>query len=229
MAFNAKDIIVGAANILVGDPGTDLPAPATDASYATTLEAETGSVWRNVGYTSNGLEIQFAPEFGEVQVDQLLDSAKLFKSGMTVTLNTSLSEATLENLAFALAVNEDKYLNTSGTNTEIELDSGTQSATATWSAYTGTVKVMDLASGSLGECPTERQLVAVGPGPGQECIGEVVSERVYTAFRVLNVESVTISAKRDEATLYDVSLRLLPNSAGLYGQIVDRDWHNPAA
>ena len=35
-------------------------------------------------------------------------------------------------------------------------------------------------------------------------------------------KSVTVSAKRDEATMFDVSFRLLPNNTASYGRIVDR-------
>ena len=50
-------------------------------------------------------------------------------------------------------------------------------------------------------------------------------ERVYTAYRALSIENVTVSAKRDEASMFEVSFRLLPEDAsGSYGKIVDRTW-----
>jgi hypothetical protein len=42
------------------------------------------------------------------------------------------------------------------------------------------------------------------------------------AYRALSIESVTVSAKRDAATMFDVTFRLLPNNSGSYGKIVDR-------
>jgi hypothetical protein len=212
---NKANIIVGAAAIFVADEDATIPAPsANDASYKETLSSTTNSaIWRNVGYTSNGLELQFAPEFGEVQVDQLLDVAKMYKSGMTVTLNTSFAEATLENLAFAIASTEQVQ----SAGPLYQLDGAT---TGNWDTPS---EVLDLTSGELGECPVEKQLIAVGAGKGECAVGEA-NERIYTAYRVLSIESVTVSAKRDEASVFDVSFRLLPDNQGRYGQIVDRTY-----
>jgi hypothetical protein len=218
MAYESNNIIVGAAKILVADVGQALVEPVASESYADTLEAVAANAWTNIGYTSNGLELQFAPEFGEVQVDQVLDVAKMFKSGMTVTLNTTMAESTLENLAFALASSED--VETTGFGMRQKDTDVPGTPTDTW---TGATKALSLSAGQLGDCPVEKALVAVGPGPG-ECTATSVSERIYTAFRVLSIESVTISAKRDEASMFDVSFRLLPDSKGYYGQIVDRTW-----
>ena len=118
---DSKNIIVGAASIFIKadgpvDPnGVDqLPDFVEGESYRDTLNADKleGAIegseypaapWRNVGYTQNGLELTITPDFGEVEVDQLLDSAKIFKQGMQVTLNTTFAEATLENLLYAIA------------------------------------------------------------------------------------------------------------------------------
>jgi hypothetical protein len=78
-----------------------------------------------------------------------------------------------------------------------------------------------MASGSIGECPLERGLVAVGPGTGDCEVGSSL-ERVYVAYLALSIENVTVSAKRNEPSMFDVSFRLLPNSNGSYGKIVDR-------
>jgi hypothetical protein len=159
--------------------------------------------FRNVGYTMNGLEIQFQPDFGEVQVDQVLDVAKLYKQGMQVNLNTAFAEATLENLLFAIAADPNDKSALTGTG----IGAGSQE--------------MNISAGDLGECPVERGLVAVGPGTG-DCEAGSTIERVYVAYRALSIESVTVSAKRDEATMFEVSFRLLPNDNASYGKIVDR-------
>ena len=202
-----KNIIVGAAALFTFDGGeltdADLPVPATSTeSYKHTLTNEAD--FRNVGYTSNGLELQFQPDFGEVRVDQVLDVAKLYKQGMQVNLNTSFAEATLENLLLAIArPDSDASIPSTG-------------------AFEGE-DVLDLSAGALGECPVERGLVAVGPGTGDCEPGNEV-ERIYVAYRALSIENVTISAKRDEATMFEVSFRLLPNDSGSYGKIVDRTY-----
>jgi hypothetical protein len=203
MAYTRGDstqIIVGAAALFTYEAGPlpeagALPGYAAGTSYKTTLSDEEG--FRNVGYTMNGLELQFQPDFGEVAVDQVLDVAKLFKQGMQVNLNTTFAEATLENLLFALAGKDDNLTNVSGNPT------------------------LNLSAGDIGECPVERGLVAVGPGTG-DCADSDSIERIYVAYRALSIESVTVGAKRDEATMFEVSFRLLPNDNASYGKIVDR-------
>jgi hypothetical protein len=196
---SSNNIIVGAAALFTHEAGVlteaALPAYAEDVSYKTTLSNDAD--FRNVGYTMNGLEIEFQPDFGEVAVDQVLDVAKLFKQGMQVNLNTTFAESTLENLLFALA-GKDSDLNTVSGN-----------------------PTLNLSAGDIGECPVERGLVAVGPGTG-DCAASDELERVYVAYRALSIESVTVSAKRDEATMFEVSFRLLPNDDASYGKIVDR-------
>jgi hypothetical protein len=80
---------------------------------------------------------------------------------------------------------------------------------------------MRLSAGDIGECPVERGLVAVGPGTGDCEVGSAL-ERIYVGYRALSIENVTVSAKRDEATMFEVSFRLLPNDDASYGKIVDR-------
>ena len=202
---SSNDIIVGAAALFTHEAGvlTDaaLPAYAAGTSYKDTLSDDAD--FRNVGYTSNGLEIQFQPDFGEVAVDQVLDVAKLFKQGMQVNLNTTFAEATLENLLFALAGKDSDLGAATGTG----LGAGSAS--------------LNLSAGDIGECPVERGLVAVGPGTG-DCEAGSSIERIYVAYRALSIESVSVSAKRDEATMFEVSFRLLPNDNASYGKIVDR-------
>ena len=209
---DSKQIIVGAAALFVNSGGeldaADLPQFVAGEDYATTLSGPDALEFRNVGFTTNGLELQFQPDFGEVQVDQLLDSAKLFKQGMQVNLRTAFAESTLENLLVAIAGLESDLSNTATSAPGVE-------------GGTAVTKTLDLSSGKLGECPVERGLVAVGPGTG-DCTAANGKERIYVAYRALSMDSVTVSAKRDSATTFEVSFRLLPNGAGSYGKIVDR-------
>ena len=208
---SSSNIIVGAAALFTHNAGpigydedgkvtdvqaaSDLPVfTASTTSYKDTLSAD--SDYTNIGYTSNGLELAFNPDFGNVAVDQLLDVARLFKQGMTVNLKTSFAEATLENLLVA----------TAGKNSDLP------------TAVSG-VHQMRLSAGDIGDVPLERGLVAVGPGSGSSLDPK---ERIYVAYRALSIESVTVSAKRDAASMFDVSFRLLPNDDASYGKIVDR-------
>lgn len=200
----SNNIIVGAAAFFVADTtlaaGT-LPALVSSESYKETL-ADDGD-FTNVGYTMNGLELQFQPDFGEVAVDQLLDVAKLYKQGMQVNMATAFAEATLENLLLAIASPSDEL-------------SGTKS--------TSNGQVLNLSAGDIGECPVERGIVAVGPGTG-DCEDSAYVERVYAAYRALSIENVTVSAKRDEPSMFEVSFRLLPEDlSASYGKLIDRTW-----
>jgi hypothetical protein len=196
---SSSNIIVGAAALFTYEDGlltdADLPVYVNGESFKETLDDDAD--FRNVGYTMNGLEILFQPDFGEVQVDQVLDVAKLYKQGMQVNLNTAFAESTLENLLFAIA-GKDADLASVATN-----------------------PTLNLSAGEIGECPVERGLVAVGPGTGDCALSDQI-ERVYVAYRALSIENVTVSAKRDEATMFEVSFRLLPNDSASYGKIVDR-------
>jgi hypothetical protein len=213
---NSNQIIVGAAQLFVSNQGaleydsslgeyvfgsgsvSGIPAFVPGERYPTTVEND--SNWRNVGFTMNGLELQFQPDFGEVQVDQLLDVAKLYKQGMQVNMVTAFAEATLENLLVSIAGAEE------------DLDDSDPNAVE-----------LDIKSGELGGVPLERALIAVGPGSGDPtAIGADRVERVYVAARALSIDSVTASAKRDEPSMFEVSFRLLPASNGSYGKIVDR-------
>ena len=211
---DSKNIIVGAAQMFVGDNAleyvsgsgsasiyafggtgaSDIPTFVDGTTYANTLAGASASAyWTNVGFTSNGLEIQFQPDFGEVQVDQLLDVARLFKQGMKVNLVTAFAEGTLENLAVAIATDAP----VSG--------------------------VLNIQSGNIGDVPVDRAIIAVGPGSGDpEATGVSAVERVYVAHRALSIESVSAMAKRDAPTMFEVTFRLLPASNGSYGKIVDR-------
>jgi hypothetical protein len=214
---SSTNIIVGAAALFTYEAGplgldntgaitdtqaaTDLPDYVVNESFRKTLTNDAD--FRNIGYTMNGLELQFQPDFGEVSVDQVLDVAKLFKQGMQVNLNTTFAESTLENLLVAIAAQDS------------DLGSITGTGLAAGSAE------MRLSAGDIGECPVERGLVAVGPGTG-DCAESDMVERVYVAYRALSIENVSVSAKRDEATMFEVSFRLLPNDDASYGKIVDR-------
>jgi hypothetical protein len=215
---NSNQIIVGAAQLFVSNQGaleyssgsgsaaiynfgsgsvSTVPAFVSGTRYADTLEADAN--YRNVGFTMNGLELQFQPDFGEVQVDQLLDVAKLYKQGMQVNMVTAFAEATLENLLVSIA----------GSDSDL--------------TSTATQDVLVINSGELGQVPVERALIAVGPGSGDpDAVGATRVERVYVANRALSIDSVTVSAKRDTPSMFEVSFRLLPASNGSYGKIVDR-------
>lgn len=211
---NKQNILVGAASIYISntpDDATDVgitakPAYVPTESYKTTLDVAwdaaegdlaEAAAWKPTGYTQEGLEVSYEPDYGDVEVDQLLDSAVVFKQSMRVSLNTTLAEATLYNLMLAWGQSASS-LTSDASNAELDIEGG-----------------------SLGEAPEERSFIAVGNGAHGRA-GSQYSERVYHAYRVLNVESSTHGLKRNENTGIPVSFRALPADSGLYGKIKDR-------
>ena len=156
--------------------------------------------YRNVGYTNNGLQVTYNPSYGSVTVDQLLDTAKLFKESMEVMIATEMAEGTLENVLTVFGQSAST------------LNNG------------ATVDKLGLAGGALGEAPTERQLIAVGQAPTSGT-GVTKAERVYYARRVLSVQQSQFSLARNAASTFPVTFRLLPDGSKQgqeYGFIVDR-------
>ena len=215
---NAKNILVGASPLFISSVdvtstsyvnnaeagGASAGAFSTGTSYTDTLNAVTSGnfYYRNVGYTNNGLQITYNPTYDAVTVDQLLDTAKLFKASMEVMIATEMSEGTLENVLTVFG-QEESTLATAGTGTS-------------------KTKTLGLAGGALGQAPTERQLIAVGQAPTADASR---AERVYYARRVLSVQQSQFSLARTAATTFPVTFRLLPDanySGSEYGKIIDR-------
>ena len=99
MANNSKNIIVGAGVLYIGADETekeldDIPNTGNFLSNALKSYQDPSNVksgeWTHVGYTSEGVDFSFEPDFGEVQVDQLLDVAKIFKQGQKLWLEPLL-------------------------------------------------------------------------------------------------------------------------------------------
>jgi len=226
---NAKNILVGASPLFISnfdvtagstkykenaEPGSaEAGAYVNGTSYTDTLNAVDAAAqttantfaYRNVGYTNNGLQISYNPTYGSVTVDQLLDTAKLFKESMEVSIQTEMSEGTLENVLVVFGQGSD---------------------TLTDNALTGNAKrtTLGIAAGALGVAPTERQLIAVGQAPTSSA---TKTERVYYARRVLSVQQSQFSLARNNPTTFPVTFRLLPSGetayAGQeYGKIIDR-------
>ena len=219
---NARNILVGAAPLYISvkdstdvtytenmlESGAIALAPRTSAR--TTLDAATDK-FRNVGYTNNGLQITYNPTYDSVTVDQLLDTAKLFKSAMEVMIATEMTEGTLENVLVVFG---------QGSNTK------TGSLTKGASGPADTSETLGLEAGALGVQPTERQLFAVGAAPTIDSASAfITSERVYYARRVLSVQQSQFSLARNTPTTFPVTFRLLPDanySGSEYGKIIDR-------
>jgi hypothetical protein len=236
MANNSKNIIVGAGVLYIGadnDEKTvnDIP-DVSGGNSGKTFDANTqgtyqnpsnvnNTEWDHVGYTSEGVDFSFEPDYGEVQVDQLLDVAKIYKQGQKVMVKTTLTEATLENFLVVL-----------GGKTGA---SGDLRATSLHASSKGTTQALDLNGGALGYAPVERSILIVGPGPESLLTspsnGGTVVERLYLGYRALSMETVSVGIKRNEATVFPVTFRLLPSNLNTtlsqdgnatYGKVIDR-------
>lgn len=106
MPVIVKNIIVGAGNLWTSktDSVTAEPvitAPAVGDTWASKVLDAAASPWRYVGATMGGVEVAYTPDTADVDVDQLKDAAIVFNTGQTMTVSTTLAEATLANLVIA--------------------------------------------------------------------------------------------------------------------------------
>lgn len=241
MAANVKNVLVGAAQIFVST-GTGANRPTTvpgagDLAWNSDKSTKflAGSAkWRDVGYTTTGLEVSYEPGYGEVMVDQLLDAARLFKQTIKVMLKTELTEGTLENINLVFGQSSPVLVYSGST---AETPNVFTPATNTTVGASGTA-TLNLAAGALGDAPVERSLVAVGNAPANiGTAGTPVDasntnkERIYVARRIVQVEVTSHGLKRDTATVFPVQFRCLPDDndsydGAEYGVIIDRVYTN---
>jgi hypothetical protein len=249
--FNAKNIITGAATVYVGKNGVEnnkinvssSTATAQDPGNVTTV---TDGDWYHLGYTMEGVTLNIEPTFNDVMVDQLLDTARLFKTQQRVTVATSLTEATLENLYVAIggaggATGDFQTASAGASYNQITAaDSsasalGAAGASAVYVSGSATAQVQNLLhlnGGSLGIAPVERSMCFVGSAPtsvAESGGAGKKAERIYMVYRAVSVEAVGVGVRRDDATVFPVNFRVLPSTSNeapdgnaAYGKIVDR-------
>jgi len=247
--FNAKNIIVGAAVVYVGKEGEEndriqVTGSTQSAQQPENVASTTGGNWYHLGYTMEGVTLNIEPTYNDVMVDQLLDTARLFKTSQRVTVATSLTEATLENMYVAIggaAGSQGDYQTASAgaSYNQIAIADGSAStlgaagASAVFVSGSATSQVQNLFhlnGGSLGISPVERSVCFVGSAPTSvaESHGGR-AERIYMLYRAVSVEAVGVGVRRDDATVFPVNFRALPSTANeapdgnaAYGKIIDR-------
>jgi hypothetical protein len=212
-AVTIQNILVGYGDLFYADFQTPLPdfAAAGNSDHVRLQQAFAEDTdWNYAGATQEGVELAYSPEYGEVEIDQFKDAALLWLQQQTVSLNTNLVEATLENLLIAWGI-EDDYLQQAGSG-----------------------KVSQFSIGVYGEDAVERSVAVVGKGnptlvttgtPPNDVTSYVKRDRVYLGRRVLSIEGASLAMRRTEATTYPVSLRMLPDPSfknSEYGLILDR-------
>jgi hypothetical protein len=255
MAAQAKNIIVGAAKVYVSHgTGSSRPnlnsasvfpwnislgtgANSTSASGQSTIAFLQGSTassyWRDLGFTSTGVDVSYEPGYSDVVVDQLLDAARLFQQSLKITIKTELDEGSFENMN--LVWGQQEVYNNLGAAGTASYNTISGSGTASGAASVALVSQFGMAAGSLGIAPVERTLVFVGNAPGLVQLGskgtvnasgsataasvqDVSSlrskERVYVARRIVQEQTTAHALKRDAATVFPVSFRALPDTDG---------------
>jgi hypothetical protein len=249
--FNAKNIIVGAAVVYVGKNGAENDRINVVSSTRTAQDPEnvanvSNGEWYHLGYTMEGVTLNIEPTFNDVMVDQLLDTARLFKTQQTVSVATSLTEASLENLYVAIGgaggADGDYQTASAGADyNKIAVADGSASALgsaaasavfASGSAVSQVQNILHLNGGALGISPVERSMCFVGSAPtavAESGGAGKKAERIYMVYRAVSVEAVGVGVRRDDATVFPVSFRVLPSTQNdapdgnaAYGKIVDR-------
>lgn len=250
--FNAKNIIVGAAVVYVGNNDgvennkINVSSSTVTAQDPQNISTVTNGDWYHLGYTMEGVTLNIEPTFNDVMVDQLLDTARLFKTQQRVSVATSLTEASLENLYVAIggaggATGDYQTASAGASYNQIAVADGSASALgaagasavfASGSAVNQVQNILHLNGGALGVSPVERSMCFVGSAPTSvaESAGSgKKAERIYMVYRAVSVEAVGVGVRRDDATVFPVNFRVLPSTSNeapdgnaAYGKIIDR-------
>ena len=189
---------VTVSNILVGEA-----AVKTGVSN-TTMNLNDFDSLTDVGATTGGVEISWEPDMVDIEIDQYGDAAKVIQSKVKVMVKTTLAEGTLNNLATAWS-----YDNVTGGADILANNDGASTKSFLF--------------GSQSVYPFEYALQIVGNAPGSTA--SVTKTRKFNTKRAVSFASSMISMKRSEATVFEISFRVLPvtEDAGYeYGKIIDQ-------
>ena len=186
------------SNILVGE------ATVKTGTSNTTMNLNDFDSLTDVGATTGGVEISWEPDMVDIEIDQYGDAAKVIQSKVKVMVKTTLSEGTLNNLATAWSYDNV----TGGADIKSNLDGA---------------NTKSFLFGSQSVYPFEYALQIVGNAPGSTA--SVTKTRKFNTKRAVSFASSMISMKRSEATVFEISFRVLPvteDSGYEYGKIIDQ-------
>lgn len=189
---------VTTSNIVVGEASVK-----TGISNITMTNSDFDSL-TDVGATQGGLEISWEPDMVDIEIDQYGDAAKVIQSKVKVMVKTTLAEGTLNNLATAWSYDNadggaDIKVNNDGANTKT------------------------LLFGSQSVYPFEYALQVTGYAPGSTA--SVTKTRKFNTKRAVSMTTSMLSMKRAEASVFEVSFRILPvvgDTGYEYGKIIDQ-------
>lgn len=189
---------VTTSNIVVGEASVK-----TGVSNITMTNADFDSL-TDVGATQGGLEISWEPDMVDIEIDQYGDAAKVIQSKVKVMVKTTLAEGTLNNLATAWS-----YDNTTGGDDIKVNNDGANTKT--------------LLFGAQSVYPFEYALQVTGYAPGSTA--SVTKTRKFNTKRAVSMTTSMLSMKRAEASVFEVSFRVLPvvgDTGYEYGKIIDQ-------
>ena len=189
---------VTTANIVVGEA-----AVKVGASNITMTNSDFDAL-NDIGATQGGVEISWEPDMVDIEIDQYGDAAKVIQSKVKVMVKTTLAEGTLNNLATAWS-----YDNTTGGDDIKANNDGANTKT--------------LLFGSQSVYPFEYALQVTGYAPGSTA--SVTKTRKFNTKRAVSMTTSMLSMKRAEASVFEVSFRVLPvvgDTGYEYGKIIDQ-------
>jgi hypothetical protein len=189
---------VTTSNIVVGEASVK-----TGTSNITMTNADFDNL-TDVGATQGGLEISWEPDMVDIEIDQYGDAAKVIQSKVKVMVKTTLAEGTLNNLATAWS-----YDNTTGGDDIKVNNDGANTKT--------------LLFGSQSVYPYEYAIQVTGYAPGSTAA--VTKTRKFNTKRAVSMTTSMLSMKRAEASVFEVSFRVLPvvgDTGYEYGKIIDQ-------
>ena len=191
---------VNVSNIVVGE-ATLKVGDSANATSIGTMDA-----FSDIGATQNGVEISWEPDMVDIEIDQYGDAAKVIQSKVKVMVKTTLAEGTLNNLATAWS-----YDNVTG-GADIKANNAGDGASTRTFLF-----------GSQSVYPFEYAIQVVGNAPGSTA--SVTKTRKFNTKRAVSFASSMIAMKRSEATVFEVSFRVLPvteDTGYEYGKIIDQ-------
>lgn len=94
MPVSGSNLIQGPATLYIAPFGTAEPA---------TVATVPAAGWVDVGGTKDGVELGVADSYSALTVDQVIYDIESRRTERQVTIKTSMAEATLDNLAIAIA------------------------------------------------------------------------------------------------------------------------------
>lgn len=217
---NAKNILVGAGKLYWAAENVQLPDFTVGDQPFMQDYFENAAGWNYLGFTQEGVSVSYQPQTFDVEVDQLQDAARVFRSMTSITVATTLAEATLANMLIAWGL-EDNYLQESAGGEVTSFTLGVPSA----SIVERTLAFVGAGAPYMGPNPA---YTGTPTAPDPEGDPEFITkqrERVYFCRRAVSIEGSEVALRRTEASVYPTSFRILPDGQfndSKYGVILDR-------